>query len=574
MLRGESKNDEALAAYQQATKLQPNFALAHLSVAVMHISAGKYDNAQSEIEAARKIAPESPTFHYTSALLALRQRNYESCRDSLQRVFQVIPRHMPSILLSGVLFFATGQLEQAQSTFNIYLARFPGNVYTRKMLAATLLRKAQPQSAVDALAPLLGFNLRDAELLELAGQAHLQIGQVSKARTYLEKAIALNPDNAGARTKLGLAHLAGGDRQGAITELESAVALDPATSHAENYLVMTLIAQHDTQKALQAVSNIEKRRPDDPDTHMLKGAVYMASQDFANARTSYERALKLNPAFFPAAAALAQLDLRDKNATAARLRMVSIIEHDKSNLDAMLTLARFDFDAGRRSEAVEGVRRALSEHPQALQAYLMLAGLQLQAGEVKDAVGVARQAHNMNPSDPRTLEILGRTQLAAGDYEAAAASLTTLTGIQPRSVSVRLQLSNAYQQNGRYREATAELNKALKIEPVNMEAQVALATVYLQTSRLREAVDIAAQLQKQNPRAPQGYALEGDTLMMQRDYARAAKAYEKADTLQNNGLVRIRVHEAQNLAQKGTASDVPLLAWLTLHPEAQRCSGR
>jgi putative PEP-CTERM system TPR-repeat lipoprotein len=566
VLRGESKNEQALAAYRQATKLRPDFALAHLSQAIVHISAGNYGEAKGEIETARKISPSGPMFHYTQALLALHEGNYQICGDSVKQVLQVIPQYMPAIMLSGALFFATGQLEQAQNAFNAYLARFPGNVYTRKMLAATMLRKEQPQGAADALQPLLALGLQDAELLGLAGQAYLQLGEVSRARAYLEKVIALDPASARAHTNLGLARLAGGDRQGAVAELESAVALNPAASGADRYLVMALLAQNDTDKALQVASALEKRRPDDTDSHMLTGAVHMARQDFASARASYERAIKLKPAFFPAAAALAQLDLRANDAAAARARMTSILQHDKNSLDAMLALAKFDLDGGRRSEAVEWIRRAQSEHPQAPQAYLLMAQVHLQAGEASDAVSVASQARHMNPKDPRALDMLGRAQLAAGDKSAAIVTFNTLVGMQSRSILAQLDLANAYQANGEYRQATAVLKKALEIDPANVDVRVALGTIYLQTGRVREAADVASQLQKQNPRSAPGYALEGDALMMQADYARAAKAYEKADSLRSNGLVRISAHEAQSLAQKGIASDAPLLAWLEQHP--------
>jgi putative PEP-CTERM system TPR-repeat lipoprotein len=138
--------------------------------------------------------------------------------------------------------------------------------------------------------------------------------------------------------------------------------------------------------------------------------------------------------------------------------------------------------------------------------------------------------------------------------------------MQSRSILAQLELANAYQANGENRQATAVLKKALEIHPANVDVRVALGTIYLQTGRVREAADVASQLQKQNPRAAPGYALEGDALMMQSDYARAANVYEKADKLRSNGLVRIRAHEAHSLEQKGIVSDAPLLAWLEQHP--------
>ena len=212
LLRGDSKNQEALSAYQQASTISPANVIARLSQAVAYIGLGKYEEARAEIVHAQKLAPANAMMHFTRAVLALRERRFEECADDLQAVFRLIPKHMPSVLLSGALFFATNQMEQAQNAFFAYLSRYPRHIYARKMLAATLLRKAQPQSAAYLLEPLMPHVKGDAELLAIAGQAYLQIGQVRKAREYLEKAVALDPDNADTRTKLGMTQLAAGNR--------------------------------------------------------------------------------------------------------------------------------------------------------------------------------------------------------------------------------------------------------------------------------------------------------------------------------------------------------------------------
>jgi predicted Zn-dependent protease len=182
LARAEGKSEDALAAYAQALKLQPSNVPARLSQAVVHISARDFDAARADIDAAEKIAPALPMLHFTRALLALREQKFDQSRDALQHVGRQLPQHMPSVLLSGSVFFSVGQLEQAQKAFNTYLTRYPGNVYARKMLAATLLRMAQPQSAAHVLSPLLAQGSQDAEVLSLAGQVFLQLGQVRKAR--------------------------------------------------------------------------------------------------------------------------------------------------------------------------------------------------------------------------------------------------------------------------------------------------------------------------------------------------------------------------------------------------------
>jgi tetratricopeptide (TPR) repeat protein len=135
----------------------------------------------------------------------------------------------------------------------------------------------------------------------------------------------------------------------------------------------------------------------------------------------------------------------------------------------------------------------------------------------------------------------------------------------PQSVSVQLQLAEALAANGNHREAMAAAKRAQEIDPGNIDAAAALGAAYLENKRYREALELAQLVQKKNPRF--GYALEGDTLMAQQDYARAAAAYRKADAIEGSGTMRIRAHQAESLSSKGPVSDASLVDWVTRHPE-------
>ena len=196
LLRAATKPDEALAAYAKATQLKPDLIAALLGQASVHLAAGAPDAARAALAKAGRFAPGSPRVHYANAVLSLHERKYDDAQEHLKRVLQVIPEHMPSVLVSGALSFSTGALEQAQTSLVTFLKRHPGNVYGRKMLAATLLKKAQPQSAASLLEPLLARVANDAELFALAGQAYMQSGQIDKARDALKKAVAVAPKDA------------------------------------------------------------------------------------------------------------------------------------------------------------------------------------------------------------------------------------------------------------------------------------------------------------------------------------------------------------------------------------------
>lgn len=564
LLRGAGKTDEALAAFRRAFKADSRHVAARLGASFILVARGRFEEARKELEPIRRVAPGHPGLNFALAYLHLREGRYGACREALERVSRQIPEHMPSLLLSGILLDATGHHEQAHSAFRAYLSRNPGQIYARKMLAVTLLKLAQPKSAATVLAPLLAMPLQDTEIFALAGQAYIQLGQVALAQKYLEQAVKAAPENPGVRSRLGVTRLAAGDRQGALADLEASLVLNPADAKTENYLVIALLGAREHERALKAADAMIAKRAKDPISHLIYGAVRLARKEVPQARASFEEALRLRASYFPAAAALANLDARNGDQQAAIGRMQAVLKHDPKNLDAMLMLATLELQAQRREAAVATLRRAQIEHPQAAEPYMMIAEIQLRGGDAAEAISIARQARELNPRDAKAVELLARSQMAAGDATGAISGYTTLAEMRPTSVDARIGLAEAYSGAGNHREAIATLLKALEVDKKGARVRTALAMAYLLAKRYPEALESAQALQRANVAA--GHAIEGDVHFAREEFSRAAAAYRRADALEPSGLMRVRAHAAEAKAAKGSASEAPLREWLARHP--------
>ena len=563
--RADGQPDEALKSYQQASSVNPNHVGAHLSQALTLMQLGKLAEARQELDHAKKRSPENVNVRYVRASLALRERKFDECAENLAAVFNIVPRHMPGLLLKGSMHFASNQLQQAELTFSAYLSLQPGHIYARKMLAATLLRKDQASGAIYLLEPLIPHVDNDAELLAIVGEAYMRLGQTRKAKEYFEKSVAIDPKNPANRTKLGVAQVKSGEAQKGIAELESAIALNPDDSRTDHTLVMLLVTQGEYDKALDAVQALEKRRPDKPDTHFLKGAVYRAKQDWKAARASFEQALKLDPKSFPAAAALAQIDMVDKKPAEARARMLSVLKLDPKNLDALMLLANMEFDAGNQKQGIDWLRKAVTENPGSMVPFAVLAEALLKAGDYNEAFIAAQKAREINSKDARVAELLGDIQKAMGKKDAAITSYATAAHLQPNSVALQVKLAENFAENGSLREADNILRRTLAAFPQSIAAKAALAENLARSKNFTEAMDFTKQIQKQVPKQAVGYLLEGEISMAQRDYARASAALEIAEALRPNGLARVRLHQARALAGKD-APDTNLREWVNANP--------
>ncbi|MGH8663168.1 MAG: XrtA/PEP-CTERM system TPR-repeat protein PrsT, partial [Burkholderiales bacterium] len=372
LLRAQEKPTEAVAAYRAAESLAPSSLDAILSSAITLIGQEELVEARRELRKARAISPASHLLSYANAVLALREKRYDECREWLQSVLSVVPKHMPTVYLAGMLNLAVGHLEQAQDAFNDYLVRFPGSIQARKMLAIVLLKKQRPRAAVDIVAPLAELDIKDAGFLLVAGEAYLQTGSTERARALLTKAARLDSSNPAILTTLGTAQLAAGAQDSAISEYEKAVALEPTNSFPYRRLAITLMAKGRIDEALIVAAKLEKRIPAGPEHHWLRGLAYSLQKDSVKARQSYDAALKADPAFFPAAAALAEQALSNGDAAGARARFEALLKANPANLDASFALAKLDATDGKVDQALSRVQRIVDSHPDNVTGQLLL----------------------------------------------------------------------------------------------------------------------------------------------------------------------------------------------------------
>lgn len=353
LLRVQGKADAALAAYDEVVKLKPKSAPALISKAFIEIGTEKFDAAKADIEAARKVAPTNVMVFYTQALLDFTQNNQAAAWDSLQQILSKSPDHMPSLLLAGAVQAALGSPLHAEQHLKRYLEKDPKNLYARKLLVSVLLKNRETQRAIAVLSPALkDKNIKqDPQLFALAGESYMQAKDFAKATEYFDKASGIVPENAMLHTALSMSKLGQGDNIDAVAALEKAIKVDPKSSQAGMLLIMTHIRLKEFDKAIAAAGRLEKEQPDNPLIQNLKGGAYLGKKDLARARVSFEKALSLQPDYFPAIANLAQLDLQEKKPDEAKKRFLAILDKDKKNTQAMTALASLALNQGQNKEA-------------------------------------------------------------------------------------------------------------------------------------------------------------------------------------------------------------------------------
>ena len=224
------------------------------------------------------------------------------------------------------------------------------------------------------------------------------------------------------------------------------------------------------QAAQACFLNAAQLAPDDFRWSYYLGAILRRRGRWEESLDRYERALELNPAYLPAAVAMADLHMEANHLDEAA-RFLDNVRGEASNAAVLVRRGRLASLRGDHDQAIRYLEAALEQEPGATAVFYPLGMAYRARGEVEKArYFMERQgARKVSLEDP-LMEVLG--ELAAG------------------SRSLQARGNEAYRQ-GRLQEALEAYRKAVEADPENGEFRVNLAAVL---SRLDDLEGAAGQL--------------------------------------------------------------------------------
>ena len=527
---GAKKLDPAdgVAAYRQALVLAPKDMGAHAGLINHWIEAGELDKAGADLENLKKALPKDPQSFYFEALLAYSRKDYAAAQRPAQELVKLAPESPLALQLGGAIEYELKSFGPAEEMLAKALKLAPNLSAPRRMLTQIYLLTSSPAKAVAAIQPLLLNGTPDAQIYSLAGEAYLQNGDAKKAEGYFAQAAKMNPKDSRSRTQLILGKASTAKPEDVLADLKAISDSDPS-SVADIAIIRAHLQRRDLDKALAAIDVLERKQPKRPIASNLRGLVQLARKDVAGARVNFEKALSLDPTFYPAAALLASLDMADKKPDAAKLRFETLLKAAPENVKAHLALAELKDIGGASKEEVGAlIEKAILLKPLDAAPRVALVEHHLKLRDLKAAQIAAQKGIAVIPEAPELLEVQGRVRMLSGEYNQATESFNALARVMPRSPMPHMRLAEAYVALKNLPNASNSLKRALELAPDYVVARKRLAEVQLAAADYKGAMASAALLQKQEAGKAMGLALQGDVLAAQKDWPGAAAAYRQS----------------------------------------------
>lgn len=318
-------------------------------------------------------------------------------------------------------------------------ARSGGDVLARRGFVRALMEVGRYEEAEREARRFVAEDSTSPELANVLGEVLYLRGKREEAEAAFRRAAGRGRDGLRAELNLAILRFERGEREAALAAFDRFIDVynesdRPLTSE-ELTAVATAVrylGAEDPQlfkDALRAYDEAIAADPGNLEARVLLGELFLEKYNGADARATFEEALKLNP------------------------------NHPR----ALLGLARA-LDFGDERGAVEQVEKALAVNPNLVPARVFLARLRLAGEEYEEAEAEVERALEVNPASLEALALLAAIRHLRGDRAGFEALERRALAVNPRGADFYNEVAELSVQHRRYREAVEFARRAVGVD--------------------------------------------------------------------------------------------------------------
>ncbi len=485
-----------------------------LGLALLSISCGKSLTDAQHVERAREFQEKGQL--RTSVI-------------ELKNALQKNPANREARLLLGQIYVEVGDGASAEKELRSALDQGIAIESLSVPLAQSLLLQGK-------FADLLALNVNTSQLNDdtkatlfaLRGRAYLDQGKVNEAAEQFQLALKAKPDSPA--TLLGQALLAFEKGQ-----------WDEARRWNDKVLAIA---------------------PTFVEAHALQGDLALVKNNFTEAESEYQQAVKAKPTYlsYRVGLAIAQINTgkldpaisqlnsilkvapnypfgnylralaayQKKDFKEAQLYAKKALDIETDDPRSRLIAGTASYYLGEFQQANEHLTRFVAQAPNYAPALQLLAATQAQLGFVEKAAATLKPVEVRSENDARLLAIVGQAALRGGDLRLGRELFEKAVKAQPDQAATRVQLGATKLASGEQEQGIEELQRALELDPKSVAGGVLLTLTYLRKGEYDKALETARQLQENQPANPVGFTLAGIAYGAKGDEAAAKAAFNKA----------------------------------------------
>lgn len=509
-------------------------ALYHYGLFRLLFAEGQQEEAVAALQEAIRLDPENEEIRFE---LAETYIEMEKIKQAVRTVEDILIRNPDSVkahLRLANAYFNSRQPELAIPHFRKIIELDPGREEVRLHLAIALARSGELGQAIEEL----------KELLRLFPDS--QPGRLALARLYRETkldALAIeqyrvlirnHPELTQASLELGLLYEERRQWNDALSVFRAALAKDPLEFSLRHHLARVYVGMKRYADALNELQTIVELKPEDFDARRKIGLIYLEQEKWEKAITVFREILALQPELEPVRYYLGTA-LERKEQWAEALDAFAGIDADSPLYDdAVAHMSYIYVQTERATDAMALLENRLKQPEPRPQIFYYLAVLHLGAGDQAKALEVLNQGLEVYPEDADLLYEKGVTLERLGEKGPARDTMELVIAADPdHAEALNFLAYGMAEENRDLDQALAMAERAVSLKPAGHILDT-LGWIYFRLGRLdeaRKAIEEAKRLLPEDEVVQEHY---GDVLQALGRTAAAREAYQKALELKSD----------------------------------------
>jgi len=500
---------------------------------------GNLTSASAAYAEARQLDPKSAAPLISEVPVLLRVGERERARTTALKATELAPDNAMAWYQLGSVQQTLGDRKGSLASFDKALALAPKLVDAHVARAASLLALGQEAEARKVLAFLKEEKVVEPRASYLRATLTARAGDVKAAQAEFNEAAGLIDSMApGIRTGSSalllagaLSHRAVGNLLKAREYLETLVARDARNFAGQMLLANILLESGELAKATPLVEGLLRAAPEDANVLYMMGSIYMSRRQFVQASDMFDRAAKAGThAEALRELAFSQFGLGQDKLALANLEKV--YAKNPRDLRAGIQLATTYARQGQATKAVQVAEAMIKLDPSNTAMIVFLGNVKGRLSDNKGMRAAFERALAIDPKMRQAIVNLAWLEIEEGRFDQARARLQAWVKETPKDVEAVYQLGVLERQAKRPTEAAAYFTKADEAAQKDPRPGVALVEMQLAQRRNDEALAAAKTLAGRFP----------EVIQVQLTLARAAMAAG------DNAGARVTLQEASRLA--------------------------
>lgn len=476
-------------------------AQSHFERGLKLLQESKLDKARLDFRSALQLNDKHVPALYNLSLVEERARKWPLVTKYLLTVVRLDPKHLKANIKLGNIYLLAGRVPKALEYSNKAYELAPG----------------------------------DSDVLALRSTVFFKLGDMPSTVKFAKQSLKVNPKNSGAIIVLAAERLKAGDAKAALAYLQTGLEINEKNISLQLFKIRALESLKQTEQVEVVIRRLVELYPKSKSIHQALARYYVR----AGKKDEAEKTLRAIAAKFPDDFSAELNVIRYLNATkgikAAKVELNRRIKQGGEVFRFQLVLARLEFAAGERKQAVERVSALIKQEKEsknAITARVQLARFHLISKEYDQLSKRIEEVLTLDGKNIDGLVLRASLKIEKGQYDPAITDLRAALNEAPRAANILILLARAHELNGSKELADERLALATKTTQYRPNVGLIYVRFLLNQSQVSRAEDILLEILRRRPGNVRALTAMSKIKLRQKKWLEAAKI---AETLRKTG---------------------------------------